>query len=386
MREELLRLLSEAAEFEHGVCCAYLYAGFSIKRLPHEGLGWAQLEQNRSWAATLLTISREEMGHLATVSNLSVAVGGAPHYEHPAFPYSSAGCRLDLRPFSLPAVESMIELESSERRAYASADPKRGVGHLYGQIRDMLGKADNSLVIRPPDGQLAIDVPSTLRIARIGDVAAAIRAIDSIVEDGDTGPGSHRHRLGTIRAELTETLDRTGPEKTPPLARPVVTNPCWRLDAAAVTGDGRVTDSGSSLVMRLFDSAYHAMLLVLSRVAMPCGESPAQLSFLSSIAYYPLMTMVLRPLGEMATTLPSGTPGLTAGAAFNTGPLRLPPDRTTAWLRLQDNFDELATLGREVEASGVLGDRGRYLSQTLAALAGRLVAAAESQGGNSCLR
>jgi hypothetical protein len=37
-REELVYLLGQACEIEHGLMCEYLYAQFSLKRGPDEGL------------------------------------------------------------------------------------------------------------------------------------------------------------------------------------------------------------------------------------------------------------------------------------------------------------------------------------------------------------
>src|SRR4051794_17902087 len=93
-REDLIQALGTAAELEHSVCCMYLFAAFTLKRTPEEGVSWEQAESGRSWMATLLGVAREEMGHLGTVLNLLAAVGGAPHLWHPSFP--SAG------PFASP--------------------------------------------------------------------------------------------------------------------------------------------------------------------------------------------------------------------------------------------------------------------------------------------
>ena len=43
-REELIYLLSEACELEHVLCCAYLFAGFSMKRSVEEGITEGQLK------------------------------------------------------------------------------------------------------------------------------------------------------------------------------------------------------------------------------------------------------------------------------------------------------------------------------------------------------
>ena len=42
-REELVYLLGQACEIEHGLMCEYLYAQFSLKRGPDEGLTPDQL-------------------------------------------------------------------------------------------------------------------------------------------------------------------------------------------------------------------------------------------------------------------------------------------------------------------------------------------------------
>ncbi|MDQ1366358.1 MAG: hypothetical protein QOE57_2400, partial [Acidimicrobiaceae bacterium] len=41
-REELVYLVGEACEIEHGLMCQYLYAQFSLKRTAEEGLSAEQ--------------------------------------------------------------------------------------------------------------------------------------------------------------------------------------------------------------------------------------------------------------------------------------------------------------------------------------------------------
>ena len=45
-----------------------------------------QQELIRKWESQILSVAREEMAHLGTVSNLLSAVGGAPHFRRPNFP------------------------------------------------------------------------------------------------------------------------------------------------------------------------------------------------------------------------------------------------------------------------------------------------------------
>jgi hypothetical protein len=51
-REELIYLLSEAAEVEHGVACSYLFAAFSMKNDVSEGLDPLPYCSLEAWNAT----------------------------------------------------------------------------------------------------------------------------------------------------------------------------------------------------------------------------------------------------------------------------------------------------------------------------------------------
>ena len=57
-REELLYLLSEAAEFEHTVMCSYLYAMWSLKRDVSEGVTRGRTQGDRGLAAIACARSR----------------------------------------------------------------------------------------------------------------------------------------------------------------------------------------------------------------------------------------------------------------------------------------------------------------------------------------
>jgi ferritin-like protein len=85
-REELVYLLGEACEIEHGLMCEYLYAPFSLKRTLGEGLTPEQLARVQAWEATLIDVIKQEMLHLALATNLLTAVGAAPHFERPNLP------------------------------------------------------------------------------------------------------------------------------------------------------------------------------------------------------------------------------------------------------------------------------------------------------------
>lgn len=64
--EELVDLLQDAAEIEHGLMLQYLYAAYSAKSQVIKG--------------ALRTIAIEEMGHFLSVQNLLIACGAAPYF------------------------------------------------------------------------------------------------------------------------------------------------------------------------------------------------------------------------------------------------------------------------------------------------------------------
>src|SRR4051812_42032836 len=104
-RESLSEILSEAAEIEHGLMCCYLYAAFSIGGPAQRAQSAERAAAMRRWRETLLAVARDEMSHLAIVSNLANAIGVSPHFRRPNFPvspgYHPAGVVLSLAPFSL---------------------------------------------------------------------------------------------------------------------------------------------------------------------------------------------------------------------------------------------------------------------------------------------
>ena len=72
-REELVYLLGEACEIEHGLMCEYLYAQFSLKRSVEEGLTSEQMARVQLWEATLIGVIKQEMLHLALATNILTA-------------------------------------------------------------------------------------------------------------------------------------------------------------------------------------------------------------------------------------------------------------------------------------------------------------------------
>jgi hypothetical protein len=87
-REELVWLLAQASELEHGLMCEYLFAQFTLKRSPEEGLS-DQEAKVAAWEQVLIDVIKQEMLHLALTTNLLIAIGAAPHLHRPNFPILS---------------------------------------------------------------------------------------------------------------------------------------------------------------------------------------------------------------------------------------------------------------------------------------------------------
>src|SRR4051794_35197040 len=113
-REQLLYLLTQASEVEHGIMCQYLFAQWSLKRSVEEGVTEAQLERIRAWDATIEGVAIQEMLHLALATNLLTALGAPPHFDRPNFPILSGwyppGVQIALVPFGERALKHFIYL------------------------------------------------------------------------------------------------------------------------------------------------------------------------------------------------------------------------------------------------------------------------------------
>ena len=117
-REQLWSLLVEAAQFEHMIMCQYLYACFSLRTEPDEGLTAGQADAVARWQETLTGIAIEEMLHLALVMNVMTAIGAAPSLSRPNFPRHSVflppGVEFALLPFGADSLTHFLYLERPE--------------------------------------------------------------------------------------------------------------------------------------------------------------------------------------------------------------------------------------------------------------------------------
>lgn len=294
-REQLIHTLTEAAEIEHNLLCSYLYAVFSMKRAGEPGLTEAQGEAVERWRKAVLKIALEEMAHLASVNNLLIAIGGAPHFDRANFPvapgYHPADVVARLTPFDEATLDHFIFLERPEGMQMEdgegfepsgaqrqvpvdgvtpSAEDYATVGALYDSIADgfrTLADRIGEVALIDPEGcsQVDSELVKLPNIPRVTGLATALSAIEQIKEEGEgsTGGGvdSHFDRFQAIRTEWHE-IAAADPGFRP--AWPAACDPVMRKP---LDGNSRVwiTDPVSAAYLDVANAAYGAMLSVLAQ-------------------------------------------------------------------------------------------------------------------------
>ncbi len=376
-RSQLIYLLTEAAEIEHGVMSCYLFAAFSLKNSTDEGVTDAQLPKIRSWNRTIRRVAVEEMLHLGAVCNLLTAIGGAPHLRRPNFPIRMdrrGGFHLRLARFSLETMEQFIAIEEPDD--ILGPDGKGGLslpsvvrprlsdifatereyhtqGRLYHGIEDgfvylaqKLG--EKRLFVGHPDVQIAAPshFESLSHLTPVTNLASALEAINVIVVQGEGAsrdtPDSHYNKFVTIWREYKEALAED-PKFDP--ARPVLDNP-YALspsDKDDTTDINFVDDPDTAELSNLCDACYELMVQILGRLFVHAEESDEELQRLSRAAETLMMDIVV-PLADALTKSPAGPshPGKTAGISFRLSRgATIPTHKAAAWTVFRERLGEL---------------------------------------------
>jgi hypothetical protein len=383
-RAELINALTEAAELEHGLLCQYLFAAFSMKRRPDEGVSDTQAELIRGWEGVILEVARQEMAHLGTVCNLLTAVGGAPHFRRPNFPqpapYYPAGVEFTLQPFGDAALERFILFERPEhedvllmREIAPDELAYTRVGDLYQQIQDAFAAIDEqTLFIGPREAQDTDNWSQDLRLSNVVDRATAIQAIAFIIEDGEgkslDRESSHYAKFRRIRERLAAELAQHS-DFAP--ARPVVENPLTRPHRDAPGRGAIISELHTREVAELFNVVYETMMLMLMQFYAFSGETIEQRRGLQA-SIRQTMSAVIRPLGEVLTQLPAGPefPGQTAGPGFEFyADLRIPSSPRSAWIVFHERLAQHAAAGAALSRRRGAPKRLRFIAENLFVLA-----------------
>jgi Ferritin-like len=389
-REELVYLLGEACELEHGLLCEYLYAQFSLKRSIDEGVTPEQLARIQAWETTLIDVIKQEMLHLALATNILTAIGAAPHFERPNFPILSRwyppDVQIALVPFGEQALRHFIYLERPEGMALEDApgfaalgqmqpltvdDPQltagpeewHTVGHLYRGIEaglahlvDRYGEA--GVFIGPPKAQATTAIFEWPELTAVTDLASASRAIEIIVEQGEGARGdwlvSHFGKFVGILEDYLA-VRAVDPKFDP--ARPVL--PVFLRQPPDVDDAVLIDDSLTRRVADLFNAVYEVVLQLQSRYFVHHGETDAELDTLAKTVKH-LMNWVMRYLGPVLTSCPVGPkyPERTAGPAFEIvrPAFFVLPHRESAWKILRERLEALGQDADQLASEPGLAD------------------------------
>jgi len=174
-RDYLIMLLHIASELEHALMVEYLYAAYSLG-----GPGAEQHpRQVREWHDAILTIAREEMGHLITVQNVLLLVGGPVSFDRQDFPWSS--------PFySFPFSLAPLSLESLACYVYAEM-PKDSVRRVDIDVQ----KEVTRIVARLDKGRRGGIGPT---VGEIYERIIALIADETLIPDATFDPDSYRYQ------------------------------------------------------------------------------------------------------------------------------------------------------------------------------------------------
>lgn len=390
-------LLRVAAEIEHSLLVQYLFAAYSLggPRVP-EPLGPAV----RAWQETILGIAKEEMGHLITVQNLLIGIGGPLSLDREDYPNTTPfyPFGFKLRPAGLEAVATYVcaespaewdDAEAEEIRALASAatgGPVNRVGELYAELSRVLG--DEELM---PDtafdagsagfqatwdewgrgyregqrGREAMsgleDLPAPeLLILEVDSRASAVAAVGRIGEQGegfetpaDDEESHFRRFLAIYRA-----MRALGADDLASVVRPVATNP---TTGAAADGDPADPDTATSIThpearlwAHLFNVRYRKLLVSLAH-ALELSDDPTDRAALG-----PRGALIHRSFGEMyhLRAIAGRLVRLPLDGALPDGPRAGPPFQMPHMLALPRRERDRWRLHRDVlDAAAGLVDR-----------------------------
>jgi hypothetical protein len=384
-REHLWWLLGEAVQLEHMIMCQYLFAEFSLKDGPHDGLTPEQSEAVARWRKTLRGIAVEEMLHMALVANLMTSIGAAAFFGRPNFPqrsgYFPSGLQLDLLPFDERALVHFLYLERPEgmerqdAEGFVPAAPPRDpvdagefmprgqefatIGHLYRGVEDGLRTltarlGERAVFVGSPRAQATPDLFRWPQLVAVTDLASALAAVEEIIEQGEGARGDWRNaHYGRFLAMYEEYRDlrRRDPSFEP--ARPVM-GAYTRQPFDIAAPQPVITDPMTHRVAEAAVATYEVILHLLTRLFTHTEETDEQLRILVNSAIG-LMAGVLRPLATALTALPVGPshPGRSAGFAFEMFyPMgNLVPWREPAWALLHERSSILVERCTELAAT-----------------------------------
>ncbi len=396
-REELVAALKHAAELEVAVMLQYIYAGYSIpnyvtgQEYVHRGL-WNKEQlhlacgdnkevRNFGMRGVLLEISHEEMIHFLMVNNILMAMGEPFYAAVPNFNEINRRFPIEvdfaLEPLNATSVQRFMRFEwpdfleedlaNDTEHNDPIGDRLHGYGslsELYRQIREGIQNIPDLFIVKKgcvggehhlflredinkvhPDYQFQVD-----------DVESALFAIDIIVEQGEgCDPKSPKfeqshfqqfRRMAEALAQQHVTDSSTGRLVPWNPGYPALRNPTLHYRDS---NTNVVTVPETRAVMEIFDECY---FLMMQMMVQHFGLTPTASLRRSKImnAAIDVMTGMMRPLGELLMSMPSGKRGKTAGPAFEIEMPMYIPTPEIACEAIARRFERLSKKARECGA------------------------------------
>ncbi|MBW4541093.1 MAG: ferritin-like protein [Myxacorys chilensis ATA2-1-KO14] len=402
-RDELVVALRHAAELEVAVMLQYIYAAYSIPNYatgeeyvrrklwtPEQlrlACGDNQEVRDYGMRGVLLEVSHEEMIHFLMVNNILMAIG-EPFY--PAVPnFGEINRRFPietdfaLEPFNATTVQRFMRFEYpdflEEELAHEVDDVSSGsedvleensshaygsLSELYRQIREGLetipdlsvcpkkkgAGGEHHLFLREdinkahPDYQFEVD-----------DVKSALFAIDVIVEQGEgcdpDSPKFEKSHFQQFRRMADAFAQQQMMETS--TGRPIPWNPAYPALRNPTLHDRDctttiVTVPQTRTVMEIYDECYFLMMqMMVQHFGFMPNASLRRSKWMN--AGIDIMTGMMRPLGELLMTLPSGKRGRTAGPAFEIDMPIYIPTPSIACSAIARRFERLGQKARTCE-------------------------------------
>ena len=400
--EEARFLLQAAAEIEHALLVQYLYGAYSLHVPAGAGV--------RDWRNWIVQIAREEMGHLLTVQNLLLAIGGSLHLDREdptpdpgqaqAYPFP-----LRLQPLTLSSLAKYVTTESPlpeqlapdvrarAEAAFALCRSTIGiginhVGVLYARIYwlfqpDEIPQGPWRLPVGvfpdrhlkptdfvatsldrqadPSEGWQGADqgpLDGTIYVKTIPSLADGLQAIHYIAKQGEGWESSdnddtHFERFLRIFEQFVLHLEQGGVYPTLPVpVNPFTSDPASPEPAAE---QNRITYLPARLWADLFDLRYRMLVLELW-LLMSLPRTDERRSLLIDHAIRVEMRIAIRQIAARLVGLPrkDEAPGESssgvAAPPFRLAPGPLPTDAEGQRQMLRECMSAAATIAQQLES------------------------------------
>jgi hypothetical protein len=200
-------------------------------------------------------------------------------------------------------------------------------------------------------------------LIKVSDLASARLAITMILEQGEGIKVNADYLRWThfcLFTGIRNDMEELGLGEM--AARPVVRNPMTALypdvERSEVT---LLTNPHTLQVSRIFNESYELMLLLLLYLYSDNVKTQKEVNSLMDAAFFPLMTMFIRPLAEILTELPAFNDPLekSAEGMVNAGPgfelngdVLLFPSSGATWDLFQERFDTIVGMYEELLRGG----------------------------------